>query len=706
MARALEQGITDQITAKRIAAELVFKINDVDRTSYLMDYSISYDRSFGSASANFVLANQDGVFGEAGSLTINVGDIVSLSEYFADTTTEWKSFYGRVEQRSVTKQADTRTISLACLDYISIMKYWELDLEIEGTKVEVTEETLTPSYLDSPNDMYAQVFNFANNAIAQRPPPTFTFKDKNNQDEDPQYSGYEMYYDEGQVKFAAPINARDNFDVIAQSYYFYTEALYAEDILRDIITAPNGYNGYLFDETSVQAVIDNHLTTTFLTEEETSTDYLTADPTSSTVTVRTKLAQATVGGDSTIYLTSTSGLPEAGTGNINGDIITWVSLGSGNTLTGVSGVQAHPVDAYFECDRVCAGGSVWYFKYSNIITDLISSDFTIPGANFIYLDKRNGRIIIDAPLSISANVHCDTNYSFSTLQSTGIELNWMEFRPREVENRFEAINKLRNYLAPNYVIRTQGDNKIWASFMHQKTSADYTLNLVKSIDYSEDTDLYTRVVLYGKNKNPRNLALDNGISFSTTGASYKAQANQIELMYDKTENGWHVFKSGLGDAGRIVTNTFLPILYIGGVQVDNKLHQIVFQPIYIEKTQTTETSGGGGGMCYLTTAACEYFGRPDNCHELNMLRKFRDEWLKNQPEGAKLVETYYSVAPKILENISKHSEKDKIYNIMWNKYILPCVSLIEHEMYTETKDLYVQAVMRLMNLDSFVKEEN
>jgi len=164
---------------------------------------------------------------------------------------------------------------------------------------------------------------------------------------------------------------------------------------------------------------------------------------------------------------------------------------------------------------------------------------------------------------------------------------------RQKDNALSAVEEVLKYCAPNYLVRTQGDSKIWCGYVTQKSVADYTLELIQSLKYIEDTDLYTHTIFYGKNKNPQNLLYDPSISFITTGDSYKAEAVQTELIYDTSEAGWHKFKTYIGDAGRILTTTYLPILYINGVQIDDKEHQQIRQPVTIIKTVTTKVSGGG-----------------------------------------------------------------------------------------------------------------
>lgn len=602
MAKELSSVIQSQISNKYIKPTFIFKINGVDYSDYLINWQVSYSREFGSASATFTLNNNDGRFGSGGSAKIEVGDIVELIEKYEGDTTEWKSFYGQVTQRSITKTATERSITINCLDYISTLQFWDIDLEVEGEKVEITEETLTPNYLPAPNDNLAQIFDFANDSIAEDPAPIILIKDKNHGTDDLQNDGFEVRYQTGQLVLGSPINAKYNYDIIARSYWTYVNGVYIEDILEDILTQPDGYGGYLFGESSAQDVIDNHLTTTFLAEEGKTEDTLTPNTTATTITIKHKLASAVSEGDTSITLESVDGLPNSGQAEICGDVFTWSSIGSGNTLQGIpsSGdyaLKAHPVDAYVEYEETYDAGQVWYLTYSNIITDLTSSDFQLPsGVSIKYIDKRFGRIILDSPISTSSTVKCITNYSFKTLQASGIQLNKISFKSREVENRFEAINILRDYVAPNYIIRTQGDNKIWAGYLSQKTTADYTLNLVTNVNYMEDEDLYTRVVFYGKNKNPTNIMFGDNVDFVTTGETYKSLASNVLLSYDSEEDNYYVYKTTISNAGYIDLENIKPIVYINGVPVDDHLHRMVALPVQTEVTTRTVTRSGCHGI--------------------------------------------------------------------------------------------------------------
>ena len=56
-------------------------------------------------------------------------------------------------------------------------------------------------------------------------------------------------------------------------------------------------------------------------------------------------------------------------------------------------------------------------------------------------------------------------------------------------------------------------------------------------------------------------------------------------------------------------------------------------------------------FCYITTAVCETFGKPDDCYELRLLRTYRDGYLAGTPGGEEMIRKYYDVAPSIVKHI-------------------------------------------------------
>jgi len=979
MAKALTSTISSQVTDRDVKPTFLFYVGGNHYNPYLITWNISFDVKFGAASGIFTLDNNDSRFSDGGSEEIEVGDTVELIELFRDDTTQWKSFYGIVVQRSISKERTSRTITLNCLDYISILKNWDIDLAVEGTRVSVTNEVLTPNYLDPPNDDLAQLFNFANTSIATNPIPLIKIKDQNHTNiVEPQWDGFQILYDVGQLKLGYALNVRENYQVVSD-YSYYTKGKYIEDVIEEILIQPDGYSNYLFGESTAQAVIDNHLKSTYQAEEGIGeVDTLVANAIATSIDVETTLNGAVSKGANSLILTDATGFPSSGTAAINGDSFTWTGK-STNTLTGIPAgeLEAHADGDYVKYTETYAAGQLWstcvdiatealtkkgwkkykelkvgdeiltlnineeksewnklekiniynydgklthlynkrfdalvtdnhkwpliqlhhaynsrkfrknkkypkyrdynrifleetknlkdswcifrgvnykdcainnysdefislcgwilteghydkkrrrirmsqsqsknpqncleirkllegsnfkfyegkldkrgkicwcivgeevnlikkifpkkaltldfvmnlnslqrkllidsmikgdgryntlpdginyrnfnstslemtenfqillilsgynstlknqktenypddYYgvsllknkytsiqglkkkdtiykdivwcpsvknktwlmrrngkvcftgnSYDNITTTLIAADFSIPSnATFRYFDKRFGRLILNSAISITEIVTCDNNYTFKTLQSSGIEINRITFRSREVANRLEAIKKVRQYTAPNYILRTQGDDKIWSSYLNQKSTADYTINLVRGLTHLEDEDLYTRVKMWAKNKQPTNIMFGDDVDYSSDEEdSYTGSVVKEELSYfgeeksgvlsswakalldeailleqtstqqlitfvkekyiDKNyggqaSTGKHVFGTVISDdRGKIILGDITPMAYINNVPINNTIQTQTAVPLTIKVKTTTITEGGG-----------------------------------------------------------------------------------------------------------------
>lgn len=93
--------------------------------------------------------------------------------------------------------------------------------------------------------------------------------------------------------------------------------------------------------------------------------------------------------------------------------------------------------------------------------------------------------------------------------------------------------------------------------------------------------------------------------------------------------------------------------------------------------------------CYITTATCEEYGKPDDCYELTSFRSFRDDWLINQPDGKELIDRYYKTAPKVVELINKQSNRTDIYQHLNDTYLAQCLKYIEEGENEKCKSLYI-----------------
>ena len=101
--------------------------------------------------------------------------------------------------------------------------------------------------------------------------------------------------------------------------------------------------------------------------------------------------------------------------------------------------------------------------------------------------------------------------------------------------------------------------------------------------------------------------------------------------------------------------------------------------------------------CYITTAVCSSFGKPDDCYELTMFRDFRDSWLCRQDDGEAIISEYYATAPRIVNAIDRLPNAKEIYRAIWDKYLSPCLAHIKNNEYAQCKSLYMKMVRELQS---------
>lgn len=94
--------------------------------------------------------------------------------------------------------------------------------------------------------------------------------------------------------------------------------------------------------------------------------------------------------------------------------------------------------------------------------------------------------------------------------------------------------------------------------------------------------------------------------------------------------------------------------------------------------------------CFITTAACEYQGLPDDCYELMVMRRFRDSVLLTTSEGRKLVSSYYEIAPRILSRLDKNRDIPLVWSAIQN-----CVDAITSGNNADAIAIYKAMVLAL-----------
>lgn len=109
--------------------------------------------------------------------------------------------------------------------------------------------------------------------------------------------------------------------------------------------------------------------------------------------------------------------------------------------------------------------------------------------------------------------------------------------------------------------------------------------------------------------------------------------------------------------------------------------------------------GGNGGSsgCFVTTACIRAKNLPDDCYELETLRRFRDTYVKLQPTGKDDIALYYANAPLIVKRISELPNANEIFLALYQELVLPCVNLIDKEEYAKAYELYLNITLQLKN---------
>jgi hypothetical protein len=74
-----------------------------------------------------------------------------------------------------------------------------------------------------------------------------------------------------------------------------------------------------------------------------------------------------------------------------------------------------------------------------------------------------------------------------------------------------------------------------------------------------------------------------------------------------------------------------------------------------------EESEDNNGICLLVTACVEYAGLSEDCHELQVMRRFRDDYVHSFPAGEILIDVYCRLAPLILRRIQSDDKRNAVF---------------------------------------------
>ena len=95
---------------------------------------------------------------------------------------------------------------------------------------------------------------------------------------------------------------------------------------------------------------------------------------------------------------------------------------------------------------------------------------------------------------------------------------------------------------------------------------------------------------------------------------------------------------------------------------------------------------------YICGPCTEYYGLSDDCDELTTLREFRDSFMVKTDAGRCDICKDYATSPKAVDAINNSEHKERIYQEIYNKVILPCVELIKNGKRQEAYDCYKRMV--------------
>jgi hypothetical protein len=101
---------------------------------------------------------------------------------------------------------------------------------------------------------------------------------------------------------------------------------------------------------------------------------------------------------------------------------------------------------------------------------------------------------------------------------------------------------------------------------------------------------------------------------------------------------------------------------------------------------------GASTRCFITTAVCKYFGKADDCHELTVLREFRDTFMQMTPERKAFIQQYYEEAPAICEAIAQlpEVEQEQVYTLFYTKYLLPAIAAVMNKEGAKALEIYTE----------------
>ena len=87
--------------------------------------------------------------------------------------------------------------------------------------------------------------------------------------------------------------------------------------------------------------------------------------------------------------------------------------------------------------------------------------------------------------------------------------------------------------------------------------------------------------------------------------------------------------------------------------------------------------------------------KTDDCLELQKLRKYRDNWLRNQNYGEEIIREYYLKSQILVNNIDKSKNAKDIYKSIWDNHLNHIIESIDMGNHSKALQLYKEMVHSL-----------
>lgn len=104
------------------------------------------------------------------------------------------------------------------------------------------------------------------------------------------------------------------------------------------------------------------------------------------------------------------------------------------------------------------------------------------------------------------------------------------------------------------------------------------------------------------------------------------------------------------------------------------------------------------GGCFLTTACVDAMGMADDCWVLETARRFRDTFMTETPQKAQEIREYYTIAPKVVEEINKRKDAQKVWKRFFWADIVPFVEEINKHDMQKAHELYKKLISKAKEL--------